>query len=109
MDQIIKLVDENGVEKEFRYLFAITRQETDEPYAYFVEINAQRPEVVVYKFDNEGNMKDLETPEEWEFAQKAFNAQVAQMHGGCGGCHGSCHDGDDCNCDSDCDCNGGCH
>ena len=56
MDQIIKLVDENGIEKEFRYLFAVTRTQTDVPYAFFMETNATRPEVVVYKFDEEGKV-----------------------------------------------------
>ncbi|MEE0967642.1 MAG: hypothetical protein U0L85_11440 [Bacilli bacterium] len=108
MDQTIKIVDEHGVEKEFRYLFGITRQETDEPYGYFVEINSPRPEVVVYKFNSEGQMKDLETQEEWQYAQQVFDSYIAQMHGGCGGCHGGCHDDDSCGCGDDCSCEGDC-
>lgn len=108
MDQIIKLVDENGIEKEFRYLFAVTRTQTDVPYAFFMETNATRPEVVVYKFDEEGNLKDLETQEEWIFAQKAFNAQMAKMQGGCDGCHGGCHGDDTCGCGDNCGCEGDC-
>ena len=108
MDRIIELTDENGVKKQFRYLFAVTKEDTDVPYGFFVEVDAQRPEVVVFKFDNEGVMQDLETPEEWEYAQKVFNSYLAQMRGGCGGCHGGCHDDEECGCGDDSSCDG-CH
>lgn len=108
MDQTIKLVDENGIEKEFRYLFSISKSQDDIPYSYFMELNSTKPEVVVYKFDEEGNLKDLETQEEWEFAQKAFQSQMAKMHGGCGGCHGGCHGDEECDCHDGCECDGGC-
>ena len=53
-------------------------------------------------------MKDLETQEEWQYAQQEFDSYIAQMHGGCGGCHGGCHDDDSCGCGDDCSCEGDC-
>ena len=104
-NQIITIVDEDGVEKQFRFLFAVTKSDTNTEFGFFAEMNTNTPMVGVYKFDEDGRFLNLETEEEMEFAQRAFNAFMAQRSGGCsggcGGCHGgSC--GDDCGCEGDC-------
>lgn len=110
MNQIIKLMDDNGQEKEFQFIFAVNHEVTNEQYQFFMEINTPTPEVCAYKVDSEGYLVDIETQEEWQYASDVFNAYMAQMHGGCGGCHGGCGgdcDGD-CGCGDDCDCEGDC-
>ncbi len=104
MDQIIKLADENGVEKDFQFLFAVNHEITKEQYNFFVEMNTNSPEIVAYKSDAQGQLYDIESQEDWQFASDIFNAYLSQMRGGCGGCHGGCGDG----CDCDGDCEGGC-
>lgn len=106
MNQIITLTDENGVEKQFQFIFAVNHEVTKETFQFFVEINTDAPEVVAYKVGEDGYLVDIETQEEWQFASDMFNAYISQIHGGCGGgcggCGGGC--GDDCGCDGDCGC-----
>lgn len=105
MNQTIKLMDDNGVEKEFQFIFAVNHEITKEQYQFFMEINTNQPEVCAYKVDSEGYLCDIQTQEEWQFAADMFNAYMAQLHsGGCGGCHGGCDCGGDCDCDGDCGC-----
>lgn len=104
-DQVITIVDEDGVEKQFRFLFAVRKTDTQEEFGFFVEMNTNTPMVGAYKFGDEGQLMNIETDEDMQFAQRAFNAYMAQRSGGCGGGCGGCHGG---SCDSECECEGDC-
>lgn len=104
-DQVITIVDEDGVEKQFRFLFAVTKKDTEEEFGFFVEMNTNTPMVGAYKFGEEGQLLNIETQEDMNFAQRAFNAYMSQRHGGCGGGCGGCYGGscsDECECEGDC-------
>jgi uncharacterized protein YrzB (UPF0473 family) len=107
MDNIITLTDDNGVEKQFQFIFAVNHEITKETFQFFVELNTNTPEVVAYKVGADGYLVDIESQEEWQFASDMFNAYMSQMRGGgCGGCHGGCGSdcGEGCDCDGDCGC-----
>ena len=104
-DRIITIVDEDGVETQFRFLFSVTKKDTEEEFGFFVEMNTDAPMIGAYKFGEDGQLVNIETQEDMTFAQMVFNSYMAQRHGGCGGGCGGCRGG---SCDSDCGCDGDC-
>ena len=105
MNDIIEFVDQDGNTVNFRVLFTTKNELTNELYAFFAELEAVRPQVLVYKVADDGQLIDL-NEEELAYAQQEFNNYIARNYGGgCGGCHGGC--GSDCY--GDCECDGDCH
>ena len=72
MNNIITLLDDNGVEKQFQFIFAVNHEVTKETFQFFVEINTPSPEVVAYKVGEDGYLVDIESQEEWQFAADAL-------------------------------------
>ena len=120
-NKIITIVDEDGVEKQFKFLFSSVNENTQEEFCFFIEINTPRPMVGAYKLGNDNELINIETKEDMDYAQYAFGQYMASRRGGCGGCGchshhhdhecGCNHDGDhECGCNHDgnheCGCNG---
>ena len=59
MNNIITLLDDNGVEKQFQFIFAVNHEITKETFQFFVEINTPTPEVVAYKVGEDGYLVDI--------------------------------------------------
>ena len=104
-NQVITIVDEDGVEAQFKFLFSVRKQDTQEEFGFFVEMNTDAPMIGAYKFGEEGELINIETQEDMTFAQMVFNSYMAQRSGGCGGGCRGCSGG---SCDSGCDCEGDC-
>ena len=105
-NQIITIIDEDGTEKQFRFLFSSLNSNTNEEFAFFIEINTHHPVVGAYKIGENNELINIETQEDMDYAQVAFKDYMHSKRGGCG-CHShehTCECGRDCDCDGDCDC-----
>ncbi|MDF9867261.1 uncharacterized protein YrzB (UPF0473 family) [Bacilli bacterium PM5-3] len=75
-DNKIVLVDELGNEKEFEILLTFENEELNKKYVYYYdpEINDDEDaEMYVSIYDDEGNIFDIEDPEEQEMVEEVYN------------------------------------
>ncbi len=109
-NKIITITDEDGLEKQFRFLFSSLNENTNEEFCFFIEINTPRPMIGAYKLAGENELVNIETKEDIDYVQKAFSEFMAKRKGHCG-CGGGCHHHDEqCDCSHDhsnenCQCN----
>lgn len=110
----IVVTDDQGNEHALEVLFTFNSDETGKKYVLYYDPKEEQPTVFASSFDDEGQLYEVESPEEWEMIEEVFQSFVAQDDEGCG-CHHhgdgecGCHEGEDheCCCGDDGEC--GCH
>lgn len=112
-DNILRMTDENGVERDYEILFDFHSDEFNKSYMVVtpLEVEGEETQIMVtpYSFTlkEDGTIDQLfeiETQEEFELIKEEFENMLSEMehdHGGCG-----CHHGDE---DDDHECCGGHH
>lgn len=83
----IKVIDDEGNELEFEVLFTFDG-ENDKKYVLYFDPEQEEMNVFASVFDAEGNLFEVETPEEWEMVEEVFQSFVAESSDGCGCGHG---------------------
>ena len=72
----IQVIDDQGNEKEFEVLFTFDHDEKQ--YVLYFDPSLDEPEVFASIYDDEGNLFDVETPEEWDMIEEIFAAFTAE-------------------------------
>ena len=75
-DNIITLVDELGNEKEFEILLTFENEDTNKKYVYYFDpsiADEEEIEMYVSVYDDEGNIFEIEDPEEAEMVEEVYN------------------------------------
>lgn len=112
----IQVVDDQGNEIEFEVLFTFDSEENGKKYVLYYDPNQEETSVFASVYDDEGNLFEIESPEEWEMVEEVFQSFMADEEESeeetcCGGKH---HDEDHECCggkhhDEDHECCGGKH
>lgn len=69
--QII-IVDEDGTENRYEILFTFEADETHITYVLYYD--PSDPEnIMASRYDNDGNLEEIETDEEWEMVEEVLN------------------------------------
>ena len=68
----ILVIDDQGNEKEFEVLFTFDHDEKQ--YVLYYDPSLEEPEVFASIYDDDGNLFDVETPEEWDMIEEVFAA-----------------------------------
>ncbi|WP_249028487.1 DUF1292 domain-containing protein [Tannockella kyphosi] len=94
----IIVIDESGKEIQMEVLFTFDDPESGKKYVLYFNPELDEMEIFASGYDDEGNLFEVETPEEWEMIEEIFNTFVAEQeskegHECCGG-HGHHHDED---------------
>lgn len=109
MDQnrIIKVVDDNGNEKEMYIIFLTNLEKYNKDYIFYTDPSDENGQVFVSSFDDKHNLSPIEKDEEWADLEEVFNQFIEDSKNNqCQGCTGNCDDcGEECDCDGDCSCN----
>lgn len=108
----IVVTDDQGNEQTLEVLFTFNSDETGKKYVLYYNPEDEQPSVFASIFDDEGNLFEIETPEEWEMVEEVFhsfqseNEEAGEGHaccqgedhecgcsdeGGCGHDHGEDH------------------
>lgn len=97
----ITVIDASGKEIEMEVLFTFDNPETGKKYVLYLDPTQEEMNVFASRFDDEGNLFEVETPKEWEMIEEVFNSFVQEReaehqegHTCCGG-HGH-EDGHEC-------------
>lgn len=72
----IQVIDDQGNEKEFDVLFTFDHE--DKQYVLYYDSSLDEPEVFASIYDDEGNLFDVETPEEWDMIEEIFATFTAE-------------------------------
>ncbi len=112
LDQQLTIIDEEGNEILCQILFTFESEEFGKNYVLFypLESSDEEDDVTVMAACYEegengiGELKEIETEEEWELIEDVLGQYEEQFDDDCDGC---C-EGDDCDCDDD-ECGCGCH
>ena len=106
-NRIIKVVDDNGVEKDMYIIFVTKLESFNKNYIFYTDPTDEEGQVFVSSYNDEQQLFPIEKPEEWEELERVFN-QFIEDSKKCGGCHGQCSGDCDGECEGDCDCDGTC-
>ena len=110
----IVITDEQGNEHTLEVLFTFNSDETGKKYVLYFDPKEEQPTVFASSYDDNGQLFEVESLEEWEMIEEVFHSFVSQDEEGCGcghhhgdeecGCghHGEgecgCHEGEDHEC-----------
>lgn len=75
----IKGVRLDGEETTYELFFTEVREETGEEFAYYIEMDAQEPGVLVYKRALDGSLIDIESEDDWNWASAMFEKHQAKL------------------------------
>ena len=107
-NRIIKVIDDNGVEKDMYIIFVTKLEQYSKEYIFYTDPTDENGQVFVSSFNDQQQLFPIEKEEEWADLEEVFNQFIEDSkQGKCGGCQGHCDDcGEDCQ--GDCDCDGTC-
>lgn len=74
----IQVVDDQGNEIEFEVLFTLTSDETGKQYVLYYDPSLDEPSVFASIYSDDGQLFDVETPEEWDMIEEVFQSFVAE-------------------------------
>ncbi len=72
LDNHIIITDEDGVEQRFEILFTYDNEDKNISYVLFYD-EAKPEEVMAMRFDEQGNLYEIETDEEWDEVEEVLN------------------------------------
>lgn len=72
----IQVIDDQGNEVEFEVLFTFDHE--DKQYVLYFDPELEEPNVYASIYDEEGNLFDVETPEEWDMIEEVFASFTAE-------------------------------
>lgn len=72
----IVVIDDTGKEIEFEVLF--TFENDDKKYVLYFDPNEDEPNLFASVYDDEGELFEIESPEEWDLVEEVFQSFVAQ-------------------------------
>lgn len=79
-DNIITLIDDDGVEKDFEILFTYANEETQKQYVYFCDSIDKNDEddlsVYFMAYDEQGNLYRIDDEEEKDMLEDIYNTFI---------------------------------
>lgn len=79
-DNIITLIDDNGVEKDFEILFTYANEETNKKYVYFCDSidKDEEDDLSVYfmAYDEQNNLYPIDNEEEKDMLEEIYNTFI---------------------------------
>lgn len=101
---MITIIDENGKEVECEIIFTFGSEIFNHNYVVFKAANDEFASAAIYvsNGDGSGRLEKIETAEEWDLVEEAFEQYFSQQS--CGGCSGNCSGCSECCEGEDCDC-----
>lgn len=73
----IVVIDDTGKEIEFEVLF--TFENDDKKYVLYFNPEEDEPNLFASVYDDEGELFEIESPEEWDLVEEVFQSFVAQQ------------------------------
>jgi len=75
----IKAIRMDGVETTYELFFTEVREATGEEFAFYIEMNADEPGVLVYKRELDGSLTNIESEEDYAYASQIFEKHQAKL------------------------------
>ena len=75
----IKAVRMDGIETTYEMFFSVVKEDTQEEFVFYIEMEAEDPGVLVYKRDIDGSLINIESQEDWEYASQTFDEHLAKV------------------------------
>ena len=66
--------DETGKEVPMEILFTFENDQTNKKYVLFFDPKEEDGDIYAYCYDEEGNLSEIETDEEWEMVEEVLGA-----------------------------------
>lgn len=94
----ITVIDEAGKEIQMEVLFTFNSEVNGKNYVLYFNPQAEEMSVFASVYTEDGQLFEVETPEEWEMIEEVFQSFVADQEGSGSGCgcghdsHGCCGD-----------------
>lgn len=85
----IKAIRMDGIETTYELFFTVVREETDEEFAFYIEMNSDSPGVLVYIRALDGSLIDIESEEDFAWASKVYEEHMVELRnqGDCPTCN----------------------
>ena len=77
LEDKIWITDENGEEKEYTILFTFDSEEFEKSYVLFFDEEDEEGNVNAMSYDDEGNLEEISSLEEWDLIEEMFNTFIA--------------------------------
>lgn len=77
-ENIIVITDEDGNEVEYEILFTFDNDENGHSYVVYFDPTEDEPSAQASIYTEDGQLLDIETPDEWELVEEVFQAFVAE-------------------------------
>lgn len=105
-NRIMKVIDENGNEKQMQILFTTSLEQFKKNYVFYIDSEAENKQVYVSQYNDNGHLENITDENEWAELEKVFNQFIEDSKNSCSNCNGSCSDcnHDDCDDSGNCDC-----
>ena len=82
LHQSIMITLDDGSEKQMEILLTYTDKETNRDYVLYYDYNSDDDKVYAFRYDDKGNLFQVETDEEWETIERVFHAYMDEENEG---------------------------
>ena len=76
LHQSITVTLDDGSEKQMEILLTYKDKETDRDYVLYYDYNSDDDKVYAFRYDDAGNLFQVETDDEWEVIERVFRAYM---------------------------------
>lgn len=75
----IQVVDSEGKEIEFEVLFTFNSEDNEKKYVLYYDPTLEESNVYASVYDEEGNLFEIDDPEEWKMIEEVFHSFMAEQ------------------------------
>ena len=77
-DNKMMITDESGAEREVEIILTFDHEESGKKYVLFRDCEADSDLVYAYTYNEDGEMEEVATDEEWEMCQEVLGAFIEE-------------------------------